>query len=68
MHGRPVTDEDRRKVIELQQAGLSYRAIAVMLDRPYGTIASMISAMIYDGTLERRREREDARIMAHYDR
>lgn len=51
MRGKPLTEEDRAIAIRMRKAGYSYKLIAKRLDRPMGTISTIISLAIFDETM-----------------
>lgn len=56
-----MTRWERECIATMHNAGARYRDIAIKLDRPIGTISFVISNLILEGLVTRRRERDDAR-------
>lgn len=59
--GRAIEPEERERILRMAEDGVPYREIAETLERPRGTISSVISDGILAGTVTRRRTREDTR-------
>jgi DNA-directed RNA polymerase specialized sigma24 family protein len=60
-HGKPMPTEERETIWRLAEEGVSYKAIAAQLERPQGTVNSVISDGILQGRVTRRYARVENR-------